>query len=242
MALKFVLDSIDDLDDSLKPLYSKHTDGKFYLDVEGAVAKAKVDEFRDNNVALKQEIEALTDKYGNIDLEKYQDLMDKAALDDGKKRIPMEKVDEIVAERTTAMKAEHQNQIEALTTSNIKLTGQLDGLLIDGAVRNSAVEAKVRSAALEDVVLRAKQTFKVVDGKAVAHDAEGTVIYGKDGTNPLSTTEWIGGLKTSAPHLFEESKGGGAHGGDHKPGDQKPADASNMSPLQKISAGMAASE
>ena len=168
--------------------------------------------------------------------------MEKAATDDGKKRITMEKVDEIVTERTKAMKAEHTNQIDALQKANNGLTGQLNGLLIDGAVRNSAVEAKVKGAALEDVVLRAKQTFKVVDGKAVAHDGEGAIIYGKDGSNPLSTVEWIGGLKTSAPHLFETSKGGGAGAGDKKPGQQQTEDTANMSPLQKISAGMSTSE
>lgn len=241
MALKFVLDSIEDLDEGIKALYSKHTDGKFYLDVEGAVSKSKVDEFRDNNVSLKQQVEEMTDKYGNVDIEKYNELMEKAAQDDGKKRVSMEKVDEIVAERTKAMKAEHGNQIDALQTANSGLNGQLNGLLIDGAVRSAAIEAKVRNVAVEDVVLRAKTTFKVVDGKAVAHDGEGAVIYGKDGSNPLSTAEWIGGLKTTAPHLFEESKGGGAGGGDKKPGEQQ-KDTSNMSPLQKISAGMTAQE
>jgi len=249
MALKFVLDIIDDLDEGIQKLYSKHSDGKYYLDVDGAVAKTKVDEFRDNNISLKQELEKMTDKFGNIDLEKYQELMDKAALDDGKKRITMEKVDDIVAERTTKMKEEHQNQVNALTNNNTTLSGQLDSLLIDGAVRNAAVEAKVRPGALEDVVLRAKTTFKVVDGKAVAHDDKGNVIYGKDGTNPLNPTEWLGGLKTSADHLFEQSKGGGAGGGDNRGGDQNRGgsgggdqDKSSMTPLQKISAGMASGE
>lgn len=239
MALKFVLDSIDDLDDSLKGLYSKHTDGKYYLDVDGAVAKNKVDEFRDNNIRLKQDLEEMVDKFGNVDLDKYKAFLDKEANDDGKKRITMEKVDEIVAERTTAMKAEHVTQLDALKTTNGALNGQLNGLLIDGTIRTAAVEAKIASTALDDVILRAKQTFKVVEGKAVAHDDKGQIIYGKNGTDPLSTSEWIGGLKTSAPHLFEISKGGGAGGGDQKPGDQN-VDKSTLSPLQKISAGMQA--
>jgi ribosomal protein L14 len=239
--LKFVLDSLEGLEDPIKVLYSKHTDGKYYLDVEGAVAKGKVDEFRDNNINLKKELEELQDKYGNVDLEKYNELVEKAAQDDGKKRVTMEKVDEIVAERTANMKSEYDNQIGQLQTANQGLTGQLDGLLIDGAVRNAATEAKVRAGALEDVILRAKQTFKVVDGKAVAHDGDGKVIYGKDGSNPLTTTEWIGGLKKTAEHLFETSSGGGAGGGDRKPVDQN-QDTTGMSPLQKISAGMAAAE
>ncbi|MDJ0952472.1 MAG: hypothetical protein QNJ81_02215 [Acidimicrobiia bacterium] len=241
MALKFVLDNLEGVEEAQHGLYEKHTDGKYYLDVEGAVSKNKVDEFRDNNIQLRQQVEEMEKKYGNIDLEKYQELMDKAALDDGKKRITMDKVDDIVAERTQKMREEHQNQVNALTGNNNELKSQLDGLLIDGAVRNAAVEAKVRPGALEDVVLRANRTFKVVDGKAVAHDDKGNVIYGKDGTNPLSPAEWLGGLKTSAEHLFEVSKGGGAGGGDNRNqggdrgGDQ---DAANMSPLQKIAAGM----
>jgi cell division protein FtsB len=240
MALKFMLENLDDLDESLKGLYSKHTDGKYYLDVDGAVSKSKIDEFRDNNISLKQQIEELTDKYGNIDIEKYQELMDKAALDDGKKRITMDKVDELVADRTRTMKEEHQNQLSQLTTTNTELSSQLNGLLIDGAIRSAAVEAKVRTGALEDVVLRAKQTFKVVDGKAVAHDDKDNIIYGKDGTSPLSTKEWISSLKTSADHLFEQSKGGGAGGGsDNRGVSDKPAgDTAQLSPLQKISAGM----
>lgn len=241
MALKFVLDSLDGLEEAHAALYTKHTDGKYYLDVEGAVSKSKVDEFRDNNIELKKQIEEMTDKYGNIDIDKYNELMKKAADDDGKKRITMDRVDEIVAERTQKMREEHQNQVEALTGNNNTLKSQLDGLLIDGAIRNAAVEAKVRPGALEDVVLRANRTFKVVDGKAVAHDEKGNVVYGKDGSNPLSPSEWLNGLKKSADHLFETSSGGGAGGGDNRgsggaggPG----KDTSNMSSLQKIASGL----
>ena len=241
MALKFMLENLDGLDDGIKTLYSKHQDGKFYLDVDGAVAKNKVDEFRDNNISLKQQLEDMTDKFGKIDLDKYRTLMEKEALDDGKKRISMDKVDEVVAERTAAMKTEHATQIDALNGANKGLSGQLNGLLIDGAVRNSAVTAKVRSAALSDVVLRAQQTFRVIEGKAVAHDPDGKIMYGKDGSNPLSTDEWINGLKTDAPHLFETSSGGGAGSGSGsgRPPGHQTQDKSTMSPLQKISAGMA---
>lgn len=242
MALKFVVDSLDNVEESQRGLYSKHTDGKYYLEVEGAVAKSKLDEFRDNNINLKQQIEDMTDKYGNIDIEQYQKLMEQAAQDDGKKRISMEKVDEIVNERTKKMKEEYENQIGQLKGVVDTQSGQLNGLLIDGAVRQAAAEAKVRPSAVDDVILRAKQTFRVVDGKAVAHDSDGKVIYGKDGSSPLSTSEWLTGLKKSADHLFEQSKGGGAGGGDSRGQGHQQQDTSNMSPLQKISAGMSASE
>jgi len=238
MPLKFSVESLEGLDESVAGLYSKHTDGKYYLEVEGAVAKNKVDEFRENNISLKQQLEELQDRYGNIDVDKYNELLKAAEQDEGKKRVPMEKVDEIVAERTRKMKEEHQNQVEALTNNNNSLSDQLNGLLIDGAVRNAAVEAKVRPGALEDVVLRANRTFKVVDGKAVAHDEKGNIVYGRDGTSPLSPSEWLQSLKSSADHLFEQSQGGGAGGGDNRSSGNSRQDSANMSPLQKIAAGM----
>ena len=66
-SLKFMLENVDDLEDPVKGLYSKHTDGNFYLDVDGAVAKGKVDEFRDNNISLKQQLEEVNKKFESVD-------------------------------------------------------------------------------------------------------------------------------------------------------------------------------
>lgn len=239
--LKFMVKSLDGLDEEVAKLYTKHEDGNFYLEVEGAVAKAKIDEFRDNNINLKRQIDELTGKLEGVDLDEYRALKEAQASDDGKKRITMEKVDEIVAERTKKMREEHDALVSELTGQTETLSGQLNGLLIDGAVRQAAIEAKVRPGALEDVVLRAQRTFKVVDGKAVAHDEKGNVQYGKDGASPLQPSEWIDGLKKNADHLFEQSSGGGAGGGGNRGGAGN-QDTTNMSSLQKISAGLASSE
>lgn len=245
-SLKFMLENVDDLEDPVKGLYSKHTDGNFYLDVDGAVAKGKVDEFRDNNISLKQQLEEVNKKFESVDLEKYNEMLNAEALDDGKKRVTLDKVDGIVEDRTKAMKGEYETQIGNLKTQIGNQGSQLNGLLIDGAVRDAAVEARVRKGALEDVVLRAQTTFKVIEGKAVAHDTDGKIVYGKNGTDPLTPSEWITGLKGTAEHLFEQSKGGGAGGGDNSGGGQQQlqqqVDQTTMSPLQKISQGMAAKE
>lgn len=240
MTLKFMLENLDDTEEATKTLYVKHDDGHFYLDVDGAVAKSKVDEFRDNNIGLKKDLEELNKKFEGVNLEEYESLRDKAALDDGKKRISMEKVDEIVAERTGAMKTAHSEELTGLNTQITTQGSQLNGLLIDSAVRDAAIAAGVKKGAISDVVLRAQSTFKVVEGKALAHDSDGKVIYGKNGTDPLTAGEWIGGLRTSADHLFEPNKGGGAGGGDNSGGGGGGNQQSreDMSPLQKIASGM----
>jgi len=49
-------------------------DGAFVLDAEGAVEKAKLDEFRVNNVALIKQLDDLKKKFEGIDPEKVREL------------------------------------------------------------------------------------------------------------------------------------------------------------------------
>jgi hypothetical protein len=54
MAIKFKAKAKEEIPVELQSLYVER-DGAFMLDVEGAVDKARVDEFRNSNVALMQE-------------------------------------------------------------------------------------------------------------------------------------------------------------------------------------------
>jgi hypothetical protein len=89
------------------------------------------------------------------------------------------------------------------------------------------------------VLLRAKSAFTIKDGKAVSLDAEGKVVYGTDGTTPLSVEEWTKSLQTAAPHLFLGSTGGGAgNGGGGAGGNNRPG--SKLTANQKIASGIKA--
>jgi len=46
----------------------------------------------------------------------------------------------------------------------------------------------------------------------VAVDANGDILFGKDGKTPLSPEEWADSLKETAPHLFPRAEGTGAGG------------------------------
>ena len=63
MKLKHKIAQLDDVPESLRPLYSEGDDGAFYLQVEGLVPKSKLDEFRNNNVQLMQKLQALEGIY-----------------------------------------------------------------------------------------------------------------------------------------------------------------------------------
>lgn len=232
MTLKFKLESLEGLDENLAKLYVKHDDGFFYLNVDGAVSKSKLDEFRDNNIQLMKDLE----KYKDVDPEKYAELLKKAQENDGKKMVELSKLNDMVEERVATMREEYEKQIGDLTDQLGKSNSQLDVLLIDSAIRTESIKNGIIPSAVDDVVLRAKSVFKVKEGKAVPFDSEGKEIYSKNGEDTMPPGEWVKGLIKTAPHLFIESAGGGSFnngGGGHK-------DRDKMSAREKISAGLEA--
>jgi hypothetical protein len=232
MSLKFMLDNLEGLDDSVAALYTKHDDGKHYLEVDGAVSKSKLDEFRNNNVDLLRKL----DGYKDLDPAKYASMQTQIAELTREETIPADKLDEIVAERVGNLRNEYDGKINDFETVISTQSRQLEGLVIDSAVRKAATEGKVLPTAVDDVLLRAKSTFKVIDGAAVPHDSKGSVVYGKDGSSPMGIGEWMGKLSKDASHLFEGSSGGGGTGGGRQTGGQQ--DTSKMSAVQKIAAGL----
>ncbi len=206
MALKYRIKTLSEVDEALHSFYTK--DGEEYvLGVEGAVDKAKLGEFRDNNINLKRQIDELTGKYKDIDPEEYAALKEKSQKERDKKLIDAGKVDELVNERVKAMQTDYEKQVNAHVESNGKLTKQLESLVIDNAIREAATKSGVRPTAVDDVLLRGRQLFKLQDGKAIPMEGD-KPVFGKSG-DPMDIGEWIGGLTEKAPHLFEPNAGGG---------------------------------
>jgi hypothetical protein len=231
MKLKFKLDTIDGLETAIAGLYEQGADGAYYLSVDGAVDKSKLDEFRNNNVKLLKDLE----KFKDMDPAKYQELLDLAKKADEKKLIDAGEIDKVVEQRVGEMKSTYETQLKTLTEQNSVAQRQLESLLIDNAVRDAAIKSGVQPTAVDDVLLRAKATFKIKDGNAVPVDSQGNVVYSKDGSTPMSVVDWTSGLKKQAPHLFQGSQGGGAQGSG-----KGNVDTSKLSPAQKIAQGLEA--
>ena len=231
MSLKFELESLEGMDEGVTKLYTEK-DGKFYLDVDGAVSKSTVTEFRDKNIGLMKQL----DDFKDVDLNKYKELLDKSQEIDAKKMMPASEIETQVSERVKGMKTDFDTKYTELTGTNKTLTKQLEVLLIDSAVRAAATVAKVSPEGTEDVLLRAKAVFRIEDGVAIPYDGE-SVKYGKDGKSPQTLAEWIGDLSKSASHQFMSSTGSGAQ---HRRGPGK-IDTSKLNANQKIKAGLEAS-
>lgn len=78
MALKFKLKTKEEIPAEHLPLYAER-DGAWILDVEGAVEKTKLDEFRNTNVALLKERDELKKRFEGIDPEQVRNLAVRSA-------------------------------------------------------------------------------------------------------------------------------------------------------------------
>lgn len=200
------------LDESIQALYAEK-DGEFYLQVEGMVPKTRLDEFRENNIQLLEEnseLKKAAKAFGDMTADELAELQAKAAsageVDEEKLR-PL--VDAEVNKRTSKMKDDYESQLASERENNTKLSGQLGVLLIDNDIQREAIKAGIIESAIPDVVLRARQTFKVVDGKAVPYNGD-EIIYGKDGSTPMGAAEWLAERADDAPHWFKPSSGTGS--------------------------------
>lgn len=230
MGMKYRIKKLDEVAENLRSMYK--ADGEeFVLDVEGAVGREQLDEFRTNNIQLKTQLEKLKD----VDPVKYQELIQLDNQVKEGKLIKEGKLEEVVNLRVGAMKTDYDAKLSARDNELKKANGQLGVLIIDNAVKTAAIKAGVVATAVDDVVLRARGLYQVENGTAVPKGADGAVIYGKDGKTPMPAEEWVTGLKATAPHLFQGTQGSGAGGG-ARAGVQNP----NLSSVDKIQAGLAA--
>ena len=240
MALKAILNTLEGLDEGVKALYSERPDGRFVLDVEGSlpgtVAKSELDEFRNNNVQLKQQLDEMKKSAeGNKEkLDRLNELEKLVDEDEEKKMIADGRLEEVVERRvetrTSQMRREYEGQIkakdtalDALTEDREKAVGSYNNLIIDTAINDAINEVGgVRKGALQDVRARGRRVFQMKDEKLTALDGAGGIMYGANGSESLSPAEWVKGLLDSAPHLFEESAGAGPRGRQTpSPGGQK---------------------
>lgn len=210
--LKHMVDSLDEVPEALRAVYAE-SNGKFFLQVDGMVPKSRLDEFRNNNVQLLKERDELTQKvkaFGDITPEEIAELRKNNA---GKSK---EEIDEIVKteieKRVGKMREDYEGKLAEASKTISERNNQLSRLLIDNELTAAAARLGIRAEAMPDVVLRGRSTFVVENGRPVAKTEAGEIVYGKDGTTPLSVSDWLAERVSDAPHWFNPSNGSGARG------------------------------
>lgn len=231
MPLKHTIDKLDEAPEAVRSMY-KEQDGKYVLDVEGVVPKARLDEFRNNNIALQQQLDKLKD----VDPVKYRELMLLQNKIKERELIDKGELDQVVNLRTENMRKAHEETLGDLNSRLSKAESKLSVLMIDNVAKGEAIKLGVLQTAVDDIILRTRSQFVIHEGAPVIKDSNGQVVYGKDGKTPMSIQEWMVDLKKSAPHLFQGSVGSGAGGGNRG----GTTNTGQLTPAQKIAIGLSA--
>lgn len=231
--------------------FAADADGKVKVSV---VPKAKLDEFRENNVKLAQErdgLKAAVDKAKTLFGEDFEiaskelgDLRGVAQRVKDGELVENKGLDEALSERTKQMRESYEAQVaERAREANAwkdkasTLESKLKRTFIDRAITDVVLDSKsgIEPKAVPDILGRAYNTFQVSDDGKLTPKSGDAVLYGSDGASPMTVNEWVASLKDTAPHYFKGSAGGGASGGDQKmPGGFTAAEVAKMSPMERL--------
>lgn len=250
-------DNLTDVPETLRDFAKEGEDGKFSVKV---APQDKITEFRENNVRIAKERDELlgtVSKYETVtgvplaEMDRLEDFAKEfEALRDVKKRVDDGKLvedtslEEAAQQRVTEVTNNMRGQIEAAAKERdaykeraLKAEEEKNQMKVENAVRLAASDADVAmlDKAVNLILPQALKTFRVDDGKIVPKMADGTVIYGSDGVNPMSIKEWLLKEREQNDFLFKGSKGGGASGSDQKAaGRLSAAELAKMTPQQRI--------
>lgn len=186
-------------------------DGKYYLQANGLVPKAKLEEFRTNNTTIMKERDELKTRYNGIDPEEYKTLKERKDLLDQGKLVSAEGVDAAVKKRVEAMTTDHQKALDGIAQRAAAAERKVAEFMIDGELLKAGAEAGLRTTATQDLILRGRAIFSMQEGKLVAIGPDGQPLYGAN-AETLTPREYVENLTKQAPHLFDASTGTGAGG------------------------------
>jgi hypothetical protein len=197
--------------------------------IEAATAGLKA-----KNAALLREKKALAEQAGSLSalidglggqegLEKLKTLQATIDKDETLKRINEGKWQEVLDEKTDAMRKSFETQRTTLDTKLTELSQQLDaersrrrtGVLHNTLLQHISQSEGFIPDAAPDAMARAAQAFNGFDEESdqpVMLDAAGEPVLGKDGKLPITVGEWLESQKEKARHWWGVSQSGGASG------------------------------
>src|SRR5262245_45078944 len=244
MALRQLFETETEVPLALKEHYVEK-DGKWLLqldppaeDVTGL--KNALGQERNLRRDTEKTLSDLKVKFEGIDPDDYRKLQDRVKGLDDAEIYDRQGIEALVLRRTESMKQEHERQMSGLRRENDQLKGTAADLdrrwrqdRIKTALLDAAARAGVAKGAMPDAVQRGMAVFVDLDehGNVVSKNGD-DIRYGKDGISPLSPDEWMGALKTEAPHLWPASTGSGAPA--HHTGNGAGVDWASLPPAERL--------
>ena len=215
--LKFKLDSenFTALNEVEQSFYSKSGDS-YLLQVEGAVEKSKLDEFRSSNVEHMKKAEL----YKGIDLDKYHAMQEQERQLKDQELIKSGDIEGLVAQRTNSIVSDYEAKISTLNeqvkNSNSNHDTVVSKYEIEGAAVKAFSEHKISPDAFNAVMSQINNKFSIDNGRVIAKDGD-NILAGANGN--LTISEFVG----SQPEIFKiQSSGGNGSGNNSNAGMSNP--------------------
>ena len=215
--LKFKLDSenFTALNEVEQSFYSKSGDA-YLLQVEGAVEKSKLDEFRSSNVEHMKKAEL----YKGIDLDKYHAMQEQERQLKDQELIKSGDIEGLVAQRTNSIVSDYEAKISTLNeqvkNSNSNHDTVVSKYEIEGAAVKAFSEHKISPDAFNAVMSQINNKFSIDNGRVIAKDGD-NILAGANGN--LTISEFVG----SQPEIFKiQSSGGNGSGNNSNAGMSNP--------------------
>ena len=215
--LKFKLDSenFTALNEVEQSFYSKSGDA-YLLQVEGAVEKSKLDEFRSSNVEHMKKAEL----YKGIDLDKYHAMQEQERQLKDQELIKSGDIEGLVSQRTNSIVSDYEAKISTLNeqvkNSNSNHDTVVSKYEIEGAAVKAFSEHKISPDAFNAVMSQINNKFSIDNGRVIAKDGD-NILAGANGN--LTISEFVG----SQPEIFKiQSSGGNGSGNNSNAGMSNP--------------------
>jgi len=200
-----------EIPEALKAFYQKASDGTWVIDVDGAADADRLREFRDNNISLTKELADVKKAWEGFSPDEVKALVAKKAEIEAQKSKDKGEIEQLVTQRTEAMKQEHEKALNTIKTQADAANAELSKIKIDQALVAAASKHGLRASAQTDLIHRGRTIFQLENGQVTPKGPDGKPIYGPK-AEPLTPDEWVETLAKEAPHLFEQSAGSGAEG------------------------------
>ena len=215
--LKFKLDSenFTALNEVEQSFYSKSGDA-YLLQVEGAVEKSKLDEFRSSNVEHMKKAEL----YKGIDLDKYHAMQEQERQLKDQELIKSGDIEGLVTQRTNSIVSDYEAKISTLNeqvkNSNSNHDTVVSKYEIEGAAVKAFSEHKISPDAFNAVMSQINNKFSIDNGRVIAKDGD-NILAGSNGN--LTVSEFV----ASQPEIFKiQSSGGNGSGNNSNAGMSNP--------------------
>jgi len=218
MALKAILDSIDDLPEEVKKEYVEKN-GKFELQVEGMKTQTDVDRLQGALTKERNDHKTVRERLGLLGDRKIEDVLqildrvpELEAAAAGK--LDETKLNELVEGRIKTKLAPVEREKGQLAQRVQELSGVLEQYqtkekvrTIHDAVRDAVGKAQgFQSSAVEDALLYAERMLEVgEDGRVTTRDGVGV-------TPGIEASVWLSEMQAKKAHWWGPSQGGGAGG------------------------------